>query len=69
MYGHQALAKLEELIDLRNEICYQMIEAEGEQLQDLEMKLEEVEVEIDELAYQEGLDDYKIDELDDRKEA
>jgi hypothetical protein len=69
MYGHDALAKLEELTDLRNQICYDMIEAEGEELEDLEMKLEEIESEITELAYQEGLEDFKIDEFDDRKEA
>ena len=69
MISQEALIKLEELIDLRNQVCYEMIEAEGEDLQDLEIKLEEVEIEIQELTYEHGIDDYQIEELEQRNEA
>lgn len=67
MLSQEALYKLEELVELRKQLCYEMIEAEGESLEDLELKLEEVETEISELSYQYGIDEYEIDELEHRE--
>jgi hypothetical protein len=69
MYKHEALEKLQELIDLRNEICFKMIEAEGEELQLLEIDLENVEDEIGIVAYQHGLEEYDTLNLDNATEA
>lgn len=69
MYKHEALEKLQELIDLRNEICFKMIEAEGEELQLLEIDLENVEDEIGIVAYQHGLEEYDTLNLNNATEA
>lgn len=69
MMAPETLFKLEELIELRQQVCFEMIEAEGESLEDLELKLEEVENEISELSYQYGIDEYEIEELEQQREA